>query len=297
MPLRGFGGRMAEAMIGLFALCMAWPIRHTLRSRAWNRPMVLEQLAIAGAFLVVYAALPRQVEFASFIDVRALPFVALFVIFAVLRLPAEDSHGEEFSAPSVLALATLLAIGNLSYLMHHVGQDNAWIARYRKVVQSVPKGASVLPVYSLPMVSAMPLVHAASFVVLDRGGITPYLFGGDDGDPMLYFRYRSRPYEPKWMWYDAERLRKQAARLRAAGLPLSSQLVRTDGRTPWYEKTAPPDWPRVACDYEFILVTMPFDRALIGVTTQAIAANKSAALLKIDADKASCKGRRPSPER
>jgi hypothetical protein len=147
------------------------------------------------------------------------------------------------------------------------------------------------------MVTSMPVVHAASFVVLDRGGITPYLFGGDDGDPMLYFRYRNRPYEPKWMWYDAERLRNLAARMRATGLPLNSYLVRTDRRKPWYEKTAPPEWDRVACDYEFILVTIPFDRALIGVTTHTIAANESAALLRIDADKASCKAQIPTSKR
>jgi hypothetical protein len=297
MALRGFGGRMPEAMILLLGLCLVWPIRHTLRSGAWKKPVVLEQLVIAGAFLVVYAALPRELKFTGFVDIRALPFIALFVILAVLHLPPEASQGEEFSAPFVLALVTLLAIGNLAYLMLHVAQDNVWIARYRGVVQSVPEGASVLPVYSLPMVTWMPFVHAASFVVLDRGGITPYLFGGDDGDPMLYFRYRSRPYEPKGMWYDAQRLRNLAARMRAAGLPLNSQLVRTDGRKPWYEKTAAPEWQRVACDYDFILVTMPFDRALIGVTTHTTAANESAALLKVDADKASCKAPSPTPKR
>jgi hypothetical protein len=297
MAFRGFGGRIPEAMILLGGLCMIWPIRHTLRSGAWKKPVVLEQLVIAGAFLAVYAALPRQLQFASFIDIRALPFIALFLIFAVLHLPPESSQGKEFSAPSVLALATLLGIGNLAYLMLYVGQDNVWIARYRGIVQLIPEGASVLPVYSLPMVTSMPFVHAASFVVLDRGGMTPYLFGGDDGDPMLYFRYRSRPYEPKWNWYDAQRLRSLAARMRAAGLPLSSQLIRTDGRKPWYEKTAAPQWQRVACDYEFILVTRPFDPALIGVTTHTIAANESAALLKLDEDRASCKAPSPTPKR
>src|SRR6185312_699088 len=97
-------------------------------------------------------------------------------------------------------------------------------------------------VYSRPMVTYMPYVHAASFVVIDRGGMTPYLFGGDDGDPMIYFRYRHRPYEPKWMWYDAERLRNQAARLKASGSPLGSELERADGGKPWYQKIAAPDW-------------------------------------------------------
>lgn len=297
MPFRGFGGRMADALILLLGLCMVWPIRRTLRSGAWKNPVVLEQLVIAGAFLVVYAALPRQLKFSSFIDIRALPLIALFVILAVLRLPREASQGEEFSRPSALALVMLLGIGNLAYFMLHLGPANVWIARYRGVVQSVPERASVLPVYSLPMVTPMPFLHAASFVVLDRGGITPYLFGGDEGDPMLYFRYRSRPYEPKATWYDAQRLRNLPAPLTAAGLPLNSPLVRTDGRKPWYEKTAAPDWQRVACDYDFILVTMPFDRALIGVTTHTMAANESAALLKVDADKASCKASSPTPKR
>jgi hypothetical protein len=290
MPFRGFGGRMAEGMILLLALCLVWPVRHALRTGAWQKPAVLVQLVLAGAFLVIYAALPRQLSFVSLLDIRALPFIALFVLLAMLHLPPENSQGKEFSAPSALALATLLATVNLAYLVLHIGPADAWISRYRGVLRSVPEGASVLPVYSHPMVTLMPFVHAASFIVLDRGGITPYLFGGDDGDPMIYFRYRNRPYEPKWMWYDAQRLRSLVARMRAAGLPLNSQLVRSDGRKPWYEKTPAPNWQRVACDYQFILVTVPFDQSLIGVATHTIAANASGALLRVDADRAGCTG-------
>jgi hypothetical protein len=288
MEFGGFGGHLAEPMIVMLGLCLFWPIRHTLRLQTWMKPGVLEQLAIAAAFVALYIALPRDREYAAFIDVRALPIVALFVILAVLRMPTKASGKSAFMTGPVFGLAVLLATANLAYLVFHVGQNNAWMARYRAVVQFVPEGASVLSVYAGPQATSMPALHAGSFVVLDRGGIIPYLFAGDRGDPMLYFRYRHRSYRPSEIWYDAQRLRTLAATSAEPGLQSTNALGLADGQKPWYEITAAPDWGRIACDYDFLLMTAPFARNSIGLPTRTIAMNQSAALLRIDADKQGC---------
>jgi hypothetical protein len=290
---RGFGGHLAEPLILMLGLCVFIPVRHTLTQRGWMKPAVLEQLAVAAAFLVIYIALPRELQYSAFIDLRALPVIALFLIFAALRMPPEASGGREFGTNPVLALAILLAIGNLGYLAIHVGQNNAWMERYRALVKAIPAGVPVLSVYAGRQATSMPFLHAGSFVLLDRGGITPYLFGGDHGDPMLYFRYKHRPYRPAEDWYDAQRVRLLLAHAEASGSRSAAQALGVpEGPSSWYELTPAPDWQRVACDYDYVLVSVPFERAMIGVATHTIASNESAALLKVDPAAKHCGGPR-----
>jgi hypothetical protein len=105
------------------------------------------------------------------------------------------------------------------------------------------------------------LLHAGSFVVIDRGAVTPYLFSADRGEPMLYFRSRRPRYRPAEDWYGERQIGSAAAR---------------------------PDWRRIACDCDFLLLTVPFDRHEIGLPTRTVATNPSAALLEVDADKQHC---------
>lgn len=280
---RAFGGHLAEPLILMLALCVFWPVRRAIIERAWMKPAVLEQLAIVVAFLVIYIALPRALEHASFIDLRALPVVALFIILAVLHMPSETSTTRQSGTHSVLALAMLLALGNLAYLWLHVGQNNVWMARYRAIVKSVPEGVPVLSVYAGREAESTPFLHAGAFVVLDRGGITPYLFGGDYGDPMVYFRYKRRPYRPAEDWYDAQRIRALFTNTKANGLYSSARLSGIpQGASRWYELTPPPDWRQVVCDYDYLLITVPFEREKLAITTRTIASNGSAALLRVD---------------
>lgn len=276
---QAFGGHLAEPLIVMLALCVLWPVRHVFIGRAWMKPVVLEQLAIAAVFLAIYIALPRELKYTAFLDLRALPMMALFIILAVLRMPP-DPAARQFGTNFVLALAMLLAIGNLVYLRFHVGQNDVWMARYRAIVKSVPRGAPVLSIYAGRQANSMPVLHAGSFVLLDRGGLTPYLFGGDQGDAMVYFRYKHRPYRPAEDWYDAQRVRSSLANQDG-----SRSAARTsepsDGASYWYS-TAAPDWRRVVCDYEYLLITVPFNREMIGVATRTIASNGSAVLLRVD---------------
>jgi hypothetical protein len=211
--------------------------------------------------------------------------LTLFLIFACLHLADERSSGRAFNTLPVFAFATLLAAANFAYLEIHLSNSNAMIARYRAVVTAVPRASYVLPVYTQPMYTLSPLLHAGSYAVLDRGAVTPALFSRDRGDPMKYFRYRHRPYMPDEWWYlSLEKWTKaieatyavegQTYRWRFAFSERHSQWIMMD--------LAPVDWNRIACDYDFLLVTMPFDAAHIRVRTTTAAANETAALLAVD---------------
>jgi hypothetical protein len=92
---------------------------------------------------------------------------------------------------------------------------------------------------------------------------------------MLYFRYKHRPYRPAEGWYGAQRMRSLPANTKA-------NAARSAGAVDWYDLTPAPDWGRVACDYNYLLITMPFERNMLGVATRTIASNGSAALLRVD---------------
>jgi hypothetical protein len=279
---RAFGGHVAELLMVLLGLCLFWPLRAHLRSQAWSKPAVLEHLAIAAAFFGVYIVLPRDMKYIAYIDIRALPMIFVFLILAVLHVPAEMSAGREFASRSALALAMLLALGNLVYLSHHLRPKNAWMENYRKVVQSVPPGAPVLSVYAGRQADQASFLHAHSFVVIDRAGLTPYLFSGDHSDPMFYFQFKHPYYRPPENWYEAQRVRRLSP-----GARPSTQYLGVDGK-PWYETTAAPDWRRVACEYDYLLVTEPFQQDMIGLATRTVASNQSAALLQVESDKQNC---------
>jgi hypothetical protein len=279
-----FDGRLSKPMMIALAGCMLWPIRRSLHWRALKRPAVLEQLALAAAFLGVYIVLPRDYADAAYVDIRALPMLALFLIFACLHLPDEGASGA-FSTLPALALGTLLAVVNLAYLAIHLSSANASITRYRAVVASVPPGSYVLPVYTQNLYTMMPLLHVGAYVVLDRDGVIPSLFSRDRGDPMKYFRYRRRPYMLDELWYidltdwnkAVEETYEVQGRMYRWRFVFSKQLRQ------WkMMDLVPVDWNRIACGYDFILLTMPFDVGLIRVPTRTVAANETAALLAVD---------------
>jgi hypothetical protein len=106
----------------------------------------------------------------------------------------------------------------------------------------------------------------SSYAVTDRAALEPYLFSGDAGHPMKYFRYRQRPPAPPQRWYNA-------------GIP------------------EPVDWRAIACSYDFLLIDKPYDPARIEVRTSPVAENASAALLAIRADSgAGCPPKRSGPK-
>jgi hypothetical protein len=251
----GFDRRVPAVTTILFFVCILWPVRRELMrpSAAW-KPAVAEQLALAATFLGIYFVLPYESEYTLYVDIRALPMVTLSLVFACLRMPSEGASGKAFGDPRMLGLAAVLAAAGLVYTAVPLKVNNAWINEFRRIVSVIPAGARVLPVHT--ETKRPYLIHVAVHAVLDRGALDPYLFSGNYGDPMTYFRYRSLPYAPHFQWYRAQE----------QGLKQDSEV----------------DWNRVACSYDYILVTMPYDAAFIRVPVTEVASNDTAALLAVD---------------
>jgi len=96
----------------------------------------------------------------------------------------------------------------------------------------------------------VPYLHVSGYVSMDRAAVEPYVFAGDNGNPMKYFRYLHRPYDPEETWY---------------------------GEIP----RPPIDWHTVARDYDFVVITKPFNPAVLTLATRTVTENSSAALLAI----------------
>jgi len=215
-------------------------------------PQVLEALTLGLVFLGLYFILPFEQAEASYIDVRALAVAPLFVVFGLLSLPPrQPSAGSRLTLPAI-ALASAVACVNLGYLAVHFAKENEWLAQYRAVVANIPEQGAVLPVYTgRRTANIYDHLHTASFAVIDRHALTPYLFTGDRGNPMKYFRYTNRPYTPDEFWYQ-------------------SSLDRDV------------DWKEVARSYRFLLILKPFMPDRIPVKTRTVAENSTAVLLAIE---------------
>ena len=238
------------ALLALLALCLALYLGW-VRRRALYDTKVTEFLALAAIMLGLYFVLPQGYSEAFYVDVRALPLAFLFVVFAVLSIPATERR----RARPVLALgiAMLLAAVNLAYLVRHISTHGAWLNQYRALIEFIPRNTRVLPVYTGGRDGNVePRLYAFSFAVIDRDAIVPYLQTGDTGNPQKYVRYRSRPYAPDQFWY---------------ARPATSYV----------------DWNRVACTYDFILISKPYDIGRLQVPLEKIRDNASASLFALPA--------------
>ncbi len=221
------------------------------RARDLLQPLVLEMLALAATFLAMYFVLPLGYSEAFYVDTRPLPLATFFFICACLALPQRDPAAAARREPIAVLLAALLVVGNLAYLTRHFLAEKAWVAQYRSLVAALPVHARVLTIYTHGGEGAVfPFLHTSGFVAMDRAAVEPYVFAGDNGNPMKYFRYVRRPYDPPEDWYG------EIPRPRV-------------------------DWRRVAQDYDFLLVTQPYDPGVLELPTRTVTANSTAALLAI----------------
>ncbi|MDB6008838.1 MAG: hypothetical protein JWL65_1088 [Gammaproteobacteria bacterium] len=221
------------------------------RRRDLRQPLVLELLVLAAMFVAMYFALPMGYAEAFYVDTRPLPYASFFFIAACLALPRPDPVTHPRREPLAFFLAALLAVGNLAYLARHFIAERAWVDQYRSVVASIPVHGRVLPVYTRGGEgSVVPFLHVSGFVSMDRAAVEPYVFAGDNGNPMKYFRYLHRPYDPPEVWY--------------GDIPRD-----------------PVDWKSVARDYDFLVITKPFDPAVFKLTTRIVADNATATVLAI----------------
>ena len=281
-----YGTRLDRPMLLLLLACLVWPLRRYLQRDRLTHPSVLEPLLIACAFLAAYFLLPQFYSDSAYVDVRALPVVLLMLILACLNVPGPASSGVPFNTWTVLAMAALLSTVNFAYLVRHVGKYETLLSQYRALGDTVPAGSYVLPIHTIVRDGELrPLLHAASYLVVDRGAVIPYLFGGDRGDPMKYFRYRERPYRPEEDWYRArmkwDRAVPQTYEVAGQTYTWKFEYSKQDGL--WaLADLVPIDWNRVACRYDFLLATVPIDTRLIGTPTRAIRTTDAASLLTVD---------------
>jgi hypothetical protein len=192
------------------------------------------------------------------VDVRALAPVALFLILARVYLAQAGPSQGAFGDSLLLPLVSLLALCNLGYLASYLFQYERWAEDYREIVAQIPRGARVLPVYTSGRTGTVaPLLHMGSYVVTDRGALTPYLFSGNGGHPMKYFRFKERLYAPPMRWYNAQ-------------VPFM-----IPGRA-------------IVCSYDFLLVNRPFEPRKLAVRGPIVAQNGSAVLMAIDSQGHAC---------
>jgi hypothetical protein len=230
---------------------------HMGSRRIWRReglvtPQVLEPLGYAVLFVGLYIVLPFEQTEASYIDVRALALVPFFGILGLLSLPPSTAPStSRLNAPAI-CLAAAVACINLGYLGFHFQRERVWLAQYRALVADIPANSTVLPVFTEEHTgNLLRHLHAASFAVIDRHALTPYLFSGDNGSPMKYFRYVHRPYAPEELWYPSLK----------------------DGRV---------DWLQVSRVYQYLLITKPFEPERIRISGRTVAENDAAALLAVE---------------
>jgi hypothetical protein len=221
------------------------------RWRDLRQPLVLEMLVLAATFLAMYFVLPLGYSEAYYVDTRPLPLVSFFFIAACVALPRKEPGARAGREKLALALAALLALGNLVYLTRHFLADRAWVTEYRSIAAAIPVHGRVLTVYTHGGEgSFFPYLHTSGFVAMDRAALEPYVFAGDNGNPMKYFRYIRLPYNPSEVWYGT--------------IPRPAL-----------------DWQQVARDYDFLLVTKPYDPGVLGLATRPLTENSTATLLEI----------------
>jgi hypothetical protein len=217
--------------------------------RVRRGPQVLEPWAYAAVFLVLYVALPFAQSEASYVDVRTLALLPVFLILGLLNLPRRATS----TGTAVLVLAIALVTANLALLSFHFHKSSVRLAKYRAVVAKIPEGSEVLPIFTGVRLRYLYIdLHAASYAVIDRHAEIPYLFSGDVGSPMKYFRYVHRPYAPTEFWYSEDR-----------------------------DPTV--DWQRIRNTYQYALIMKPFTPTRIPLQGRVVAQNDTAELLALDA--------------
>ncbi|HEY6454170.1 MAG TPA: hypothetical protein VIY90_02705 [Steroidobacteraceae bacterium] len=257
-PLIRFNESVDLLFTAAFALLLLMAVRRQLRWAVVGRVHTWEPALLALAFVGLYLALPASVGDPTYIDLRAVPWLPIFAAIWCTSLFTDSSAVNDMGSRVALTGVAVLLVANLGYMCANLSSERAWLWQYRAVLTHIPRSALVLPIYTgVRTPTRRPFLDANAFVVIDRQGVEPYLFSGDQGQPMKYFRYRNRPYAPDKLWYSL----------------------------------TPPravDWPAVACTYNFLLVVNPYNAARIGLPTTMIAKNSSATLLA--PDRAACRG-------
>ena len=235
----------------LFLLVAACLIVVWRQSRGSGRgELADEACGVVAALLVLFAILPVEAGSAYDVDSRAIPALeALLMIAVVARIDARPANRP---AAAALALASCAALANLAYLQVEVGPQDARLGDYRRVLDTLPAGARFLGINTRPALGRyQPFSHAESLGVLHHQPATANLFGAHNVSFISYFSFRDvPPYAPPVYW----------------ALHGSREV----------------NWAAMRADYDFLLVTRPFDHSLVPIAYSTSSENAVAALLKVE---------------
>jgi hypothetical protein len=246
-----YGGRLDPILRYVYGLSLLLLIRSRAWRDAFTSPRVVESLAVAAAFFALFFILPFSYSGGSYIDMRMLPPAAFFLLLACLQLPRVGPSAESSRrVPSLaLGLAFVLSVANLGYLGKNFVKLSTWSTQYRALFDAIPRGAHVLPICTNHDI--FKYMEPSPITVIDRHVSSfPAIFSGSTGQSMTNFRYIDRPYRPAGDWF--------------VGVPPNV------------------DWRRIACTYQYILVTQPYDASLFPLAMSPVAQNSSGALLAVD---------------
>lgn len=239
-PFQRYDAVTEGALLALFAIACG------LMAIGWRGARASGRVATAGwlalAFLGLYVALPYKVGTITYVDVRAVPLVALFVLLGATAMADDGGRRSRL----VAGLAIVLAGANLWVLRAHLRPANTELIQYRALAKTIPHGSVVLPVVTRGKDGrAEPYDSAGTFATIEAGALTPYIFAGG---AQPYFT-ATLPWAPGEYWY----------------------LYGED----------PGEGARLARTYDFVLAMRPFDSGRLPMRTEEIGHNDAAVLLRI----------------
>lgn len=212
----------------------------------WKSGHAAKLLATAGVLLLCYLVLPEEMGPTSDIDGRALPFVAAtaFLFLMGSQKMTDRQFRQSFFAASALVVANfgVLVVGLVPLSQH--------LSQYQALLQDLPPNQRLFPIATRPDVGRLQTnFHQAQLAIVSRNATVPYLFSErTSGKQFSYFTYLYDAYSPSVHWY------------------LKHQDI---------------DWQQVCRDYDFLIVTKPYDEQRIQVPHAVVSENPAGVLARL----------------
>lgn len=247
LPLSRFDMANDIVLFGVLGVFIMAGLNVVLRNRLWEKPAIFEFLALGALSLLIYFALPREQGTSDDIDARALPYAYLFFLCAAMAVIVPRFIRRPKLFRSMALLIPLTAYANLVYLAAELFPESNRAASIEQMIESLPRGKRLFSVSTQESHGRVqPLLHIGGAYTLLRDGLSPYIFSANFGHAMHYFHYRELPYTPSIFWY-----------VRSAEI----------------------NWARVRKDYDFVLVTKPFDPTRLDLQHQSKFSENRGALI------------------